>query len=108
LPWNATFPCILSISYRIIRLRFGISLSHFAHSLTPRSLPRSHSTTMGGAASPPFLYDPPSRWSFNDSMTASFNPKAVTEQSRVPQPPRHQPNGPLVGFNRHPDSVSSA
>ncbi|CRG88918.1 hypothetical protein PISL3812_05953 [Talaromyces islandicus] len=59
---------------------------------------------MGGAASPPFLYDPPSQWSFNDAMAGGFNPKAVTEQSRVPPPPRHQPDGPLVGFNRHPDS----
>jgi hypothetical protein len=30
-----TRQCILSLGYRIIRLRSSISLSHFTHSLTP-------------------------------------------------------------------------
>ncbi|KAH8705650.1 hypothetical protein BGW36DRAFT_332950 [Talaromyces proteolyticus] len=59
---------------------------------------------MGGSSSPPFLYDPPSKWSFNDAMSSNFNPKIVTEASRAPRPQRPPQEGPLVNFNRHPDS----
>lgn len=64
---------------------------------------------MGGSSSPPFLYDHPSKWSFNDPTSPSppFNPKAVTQASQMPQPRRRQPEGPLVRFNRHPDTVST-
>ncbi|KAI9739194.1 MAG: hypothetical protein M1834_007407 [Cirrosporium novae-zelandiae] len=51
---------------------------------------------------PPFIYDPPSRYSFSDR---GFNPRAVTQASRSPpRSPRPKQNGPLVNFNRHPDS----
>ncbi|EED15441.1 conserved hypothetical protein [Talaromyces stipitatus ATCC 10500] len=60
---------------------------------------------MGGSSSPPFLYDPVSQWSFNDYHRGKpFNPKAVTQASRAPRPQRAPQEGPLVSFNRHPDS----
>lgn len=55
---------------------------------------------------PPFLYDPPSRYSFTGPTDKSFNPKAVTRASWSP-PPRHvrRQQGPLIeNINRHPDS----
>jgi hypothetical protein len=62
--------------------------------------------TMGGSSSPPFLYDPVSQWSFNDYHRGKpYNPKAVTQASRAPRPQRPPQEGPLVNFNRHPDSV---
>lgn len=56
---------------------------------------------MGGAG-PPFLYDN----SKNRSPDRGFNPKVVTQASWSPRQPRPKQNGPLVNFNRHPDSVS--
>ncbi|KAF2450336.1 hypothetical protein P171DRAFT_468692 [Karstenula rhodostoma CBS 690.94] len=48
----------------------------------------------------PFLYDAPSE-------RDSFNPKAVTIASRLPPPPpKKKPEGPLINFNRHPDSYA--
>ncbi|KAF1976593.1 hypothetical protein BU23DRAFT_587952 [Bimuria novae-zelandiae CBS 107.79] len=45
----------------------------------------------------PYLYDA--------TPSDSFNPKAVTIASRLPpSPPKKKPEGPLVDFNRHPDS----
>ena len=64
---------------------------------------------MGGSSSPPFLYDPVSQWSFNDYHRGkSFNPKAVTQASRAPRPQSIPQEGPLVNFNRHPDTVRVA
>lgn len=54
---------------------------------------------------PPFLYDPPSQYSFTGPTDKGFNPRAATQASRVPQ--RHAPRqeGPLINnINRHPDS----
>ncbi|KAL5431471.1 hypothetical protein PMIN07_010613 [Paraphaeosphaeria minitans] len=46
----------------------------------------------------PYLYDA-------SSERDSFNPKAVTIASRLPPPPpKQKPEGPLINFNRHPDS----
>jgi len=46
----------------------------------------------------PYLYDAPQ----DDS---GFNPKAVTMASRLPPPPpKKKQDGPLIDFNRHPDS----
>ncbi|OKL62040.1 hypothetical protein UA08_02936 [Talaromyces atroroseus] len=60
---------------------------------------------MGGSSSPPFLYDPVSQWSFNEYHRGKpYNPKAVTQASRAPRPQRPPQEGPLVSFNRHPDS----
>ncbi|KUL87841.1 hypothetical protein ZTR_03173 [Talaromyces verruculosus] len=60
---------------------------------------------MGGSSSPPFLYDPVSQWSFNDYHRGKpFNPKAVTQASRAPRPQSTPQEGPLVNFNRHPDT----
>lgn len=36
--------------------------------------------------------------------SAIFNPKAVTMASRLPPPPKKKQEGPLIDFNRHPDS----
>lgn len=63
---------------------------------------------MGGSSSPPFLYDPVSQWSFNDYHRGKpFNPKAVTQASRASRPQSVPQEGPLVNFNRHPDTVCS-
>ncbi|KAL1984944.1 hypothetical protein VTN96DRAFT_8500 [Rasamsonia emersonii] len=56
-----------------------------------------------GRSSPPFLYDPPSTWSFDGPAGSGFNPKAVTQASWTPRQTKPKPNGPLVNFNRHPD-----
>jgi hypothetical protein len=46
----------------------------------------------------PYLYDA----QFDES---NFNPKAVTMASRLPPPPpRKKQEGPLIDFNKHPDS----
>lgn len=46
----------------------------------------------------PYLYDAPV-----DGST--FNPKAVTMASRMPpSPPKKKQDGPLIDFNKHPDS----
>ncbi|KAI9830951.1 MAG: hypothetical protein M1819_005334 [Sarea resinae] len=55
---------------------------------------------------PPFLYDPPSQYTFDDpySGRSRYNPKAVSQASLIPQRPRPKQEGPLVNFNKHPDS----
>lgn len=54
---------------------------------------------------PPFLYDPPSRTSQYVDPYYNFNPKAVTQASYAPRPaPRPKKEGPLIDFNKHPDS----
>lgn len=53
---------------------------------------------MGRSDWQPYLYDAPTE-------TDSFNPKAVTIASRLPpSSPTKKPEGPLINFNRHPDS----
>ncbi|KAF2004574.1 hypothetical protein P154DRAFT_519081, partial [Amniculicola lignicola CBS 123094] len=51
----------------------------------------------------PFLYNAPQRDSIYD-VPDDFNPKAVTMASRQPPEPKKKAEGPLVNFNRHPDS----
>ena len=58
-----------------------------------------------GNSSPPFLYGPPDAYSFKGPTDHSFNPKAVTQASWTRPPPKKKQKGPLVSFNRHPDSV---
>ncbi|KAF2456197.1 hypothetical protein BDY21DRAFT_306115, partial [Lineolata rhizophorae] len=62
---------------------------------------------MGGPQQP-YLYDPPprrSRLAKDDPSQHGFNPKAVTQASWTPKPPpKPKPEGPLIDFNRHPDS----
>lgn len=55
--------------------------------------------------SPPYMYDPPQRYSATSDTLYGFDPKAVTKASRMPprSPPKKQ-DGPLVDFNKHPDS----
>jgi hypothetical protein len=59
------------------------------------------SFSMGGQ---PYLYNPPTRYSALDPQY-EFNPKSVTQASLVPRPPpKPKAEGPLINFNRHPDS----
>ncbi|GES57153.1 hypothetical protein ATEIFO6365_0001044000 [Aspergillus terreus] len=57
-----------------------------------------------GGSSPPFLYGPPASHSFYGPTDRPFNPKAVTEASWTRPAPKPKPKGPLIDFNRHPDS----
>ena len=55
---------------------------------------------MGGTSRQPYMYQPVTH--------APFNPKAFTQQvSQAPPPRRPKPNGPLITFNRHPDSYDN-
>ncbi|KAL4780794.1 hypothetical protein BJX76DRAFT_337027 [Aspergillus varians] len=60
-----------------------------------------------GNSSPPFLYGPPGSYSFKGPTDSPFNPKAVTQASWTRPQPKPKPKGPLVNFNRHPDSYSN-
>ena len=51
----------------------------------------------------PYLYEPAERQSFSD-VPKAFNPKAVTMASHRQPTPKKKQDGPLVNFNRHPDS----
>jgi len=52
----------------------------------------------------PYLYNPPAAYTPWDPYNG-FNPKAVSQASVLPPPaPRPKPEGPLINFNRHPDS----
>ncbi|KAA6408667.1 MAG: hypothetical protein FRX48_07749 [Lasallia pustulata] len=58
-------------------------------------------------AEPPFIYDPPSRYSFTGPTERGFNPKAASQASLIPPRPRPKQEGPLIDtrqLNRHPDS----
>ncbi|KAJ5666478.1 uncharacterized protein N7477_008926 [Penicillium maclennaniae] len=57
-----------------------------------------------GRSEPPFLYDRPSTYNFHGPTDPGFNPKAVTQASRIREQPKPKPTGPLLNFNRHPDS----
>jgi hypothetical protein len=57
---------------------------------------------------PPFLYDHPSKYIFNGPTDTGFNPKAATIASWTPTQPKPKRDGPLIEFNKHPDSVSYA
>lgn len=54
---------------------------------------------------PPFIYDKPSTYTFGSPTSHAFNPKAATEASWAPKSSRPKQNGPLVDFNKHPDTV---
>ena len=60
-----------------------------------------------GGSSPPFLYGSQSAYNFYGPTDRPFNPKAVTQASWTRPQPKPKPKGPLVNFNRHPDSVSN-
>ncbi|KAJ5325038.1 hypothetical protein N7476_003638 [Penicillium atrosanguineum] len=61
-----------------------------------------------GKSEPPFLYDRPSTYNFHGPTDQGFNPKAVTQASRVREQPKPKQTGPLLNFNRHPDSWASS
>lgn len=53
-------------------------------------------------AEQPFLYDAPST---TTSPYKAYNPNAASQSSfQVPKPPKPKHDGPLVNFNKHPDS----
>jgi hypothetical protein len=74
-------------------------------SLVLSPTPKCPGSEMGNGQ--PYLYDPPSRYSVVDPFNGGFNPKAVTMASYStppPSPPKSKHEGPLLNFNRHPDS----
>ena len=54
-------------------------------------------------AGQPYLYGPPSHYNQWDPYNG-FNPKAVSRASLAPKPQLPKQEGPLINFNRHPDS----
>ncbi|KAL4870143.1 hypothetical protein BDV12DRAFT_166667 [Aspergillus spectabilis] len=60
-----------------------------------------------GSSSPPFLYGHPDAFRFKGPTDRAFNPKAVTQSSWSRPAPKPKQKGPLVSFNRHPDSYSN-
>lgn len=60
---------------------------------------------MGGGHAP-YLYNPPKSYNSYDPYHG-FNPKAVSQASLVKPPPRPKQVGPLLDFNRHPDTYPS-
>ncbi|KAK5101873.1 hypothetical protein LTS08_004332 [Lithohypha guttulata] len=56
------------------------------------------------AVAPPFIYDKPSSYTFDGPQSRGFNPKAVTYASWTPKQTKVKQDGPLISFNRHPDS----
>ncbi|KAJ5223866.1 hypothetical protein N7468_008408 [Penicillium chermesinum] len=59
-----------------------------------------------GRTEPPFIYDRPSTYNFDGPIDRGFNPKAVTQASWAPaSPTKPRPEGPMITFNRHPDTV---
>ena len=57
---------------------------------------------------PPFIYDKPATYTFGAPTDRGYNPKAVTHASWSPKPQRPKQDGPLVDFNKHPDSYVAA
>ncbi|KAJ9614155.1 hypothetical protein H2200_002291 [Cladophialophora chaetospira] len=53
---------------------------------------------------PPFIYDRPSAYTFGGPTQRGFNPKSATQASWAPKPQTPKKDGPLVDFNKHPDS----
>ncbi|EXJ90821.1 hypothetical protein A1O1_03926 [Capronia coronata CBS 617.96] len=53
---------------------------------------------------PPFIYDRPSTYTFGGPVQHGFNPKAATQASWTPKASRPKQDGPLINFNKHPDS----
>jgi hypothetical protein len=56
---------------------------------------------MGGGQ--PYLYGPPQSFNQWDPYNC-FNPKAVSQSSLKPRVEKPKQDGPLLNFNRHPDS----
>ena len=53
------------------------------------------------------MYDHPTKYSFVGPADRGYHPKAATQASWTPKPPRPKHDGPLIEaaeFNRHPDS----
>lgn len=62
---------------------------------------------MGGPVKP-YIYSN-ARQTYQDPFSNGFDPKAVTRASWTPAPPRpKKQEGPLIDFNRHPDSWRQA
>ena len=60
-----------------------------------------------GGVSEPYMYDPPSKYTFTGASEKGFSPRAATQASWTPPRPRPKVEGPLIQskeFNRHPDS----
>jgi hypothetical protein len=56
-----------------------------------------------GHGEQPYLYSAPAPYVPWDPYNG-FNPKAVSQASLAPKPQMPKPEGPLINFNRHPDS----
>ncbi|KAK6386033.1 hypothetical protein LTS17_001607 [Exophiala oligosperma] len=53
---------------------------------------------------PPFIYDRPSTYTFGGPTQRAFDPKAATRASWAPKPAKPKQDGPLIDFNKHPDT----
>ncbi|KAF2430059.1 hypothetical protein EJ08DRAFT_734554 [Tothia fuscella] len=60
---------------------------------------------MGGSQAP-YIYNAPVHYGYSAlNPPNEFNPKSVTQASQAPPPPpKPKQEGPLLNFNRHPDS----
>ncbi|KAL9057538.1 MAG: hypothetical protein Q9162_002270 [Coniocarpon cinnabarinum] len=61
---------------------------------------------MGRPVQPYLYYNQKDQYS--DPFSSGFDPKAVTRASWTPAPPKPKHEGPLINFNRHPDSWQQA
>jgi len=93
-------PVISSSSYRRLwTFQTFLSVAGIAHPILSILL---FDFEMGNGQ--PYMYNPPARYSAIDPYNG-FNPKSVTLASNTPPPPpKPKPEGPLLNFNRHPDS----
>ncbi|KAL3462912.1 hypothetical protein BJX64DRAFT_258412 [Aspergillus heterothallicus] len=60
-----------------------------------------------GNSTPPYMYGHPDDFRFKGPTDRPFNPRAVTEASWTRPAPKPKHKGPLVNFNRHPDSYNN-
>jgi hypothetical protein len=93
LPWQPA-TCITSTRDKV-HLQSSPRNFHSTFNIVRESI--LSTANMGGRQ--PYLYQPVTH--------APFNPKAYTQSLANPTPPQPKPDGPLIAFNRHPDSYDN-